>query len=146
MTFKCSLQYLIVCRFTLPFIMIFTQKSACFVLFYRFATSIDITSPLILKSLCVCPPTLISPTSCQVQQISTFYASLNSLVFIFYKRFFYILSDVLAYIQDFLLNQDCVYVYENVMKQVRIVFGLGSIFASGLVKTIKKNKSWALAS
>ena len=32
------------------------------------------------------------------------------------------------------------------MKQVGTIFELGSAFTAGLVKTIKKDKSWALAS
>ncbi len=32
------------------------------------------------------------------------------------------------------------------MKQVETIFELGSGFISGLVRVIKKNKSWALAS
>ena len=44
------------------------------------------------------------------------------------------------------MGQDHVYVYEDMVKQVRIIFKLGSAFASGLVTAIKKNKSWVLAS
>ncbi len=36
--------------------------------------------------------------------------------------------------------------YKDVVKQVGTIFELGSAFASGLVKAIKKDKSWALAS
>ncbi len=44
------------------------------------------------------------------------------------------------------MGKDRVYVYENVMKQIKTIFELGSAFASGLVRAIKKDKSWALAS
>ncbi len=62
-------------------------------------------------------------------------------MFTFHGCFFYILSDILAYVQDFPVGQDCVYVYENVVKQVGAIFGLGSVFASGLVRAIRKDKS-----
>ncbi len=44
------------------------------------------------------------------------------------------------------MGQDRVYVYENVVKQVGTIFELGSSFTSGLVRAIKKDKSWVLAS
>lgn len=62
----------------------------------------------------------------------------------FYKRLFYTLSDVFAYEKAFSLGQDRVYIYKDVMKQVGVIFELGSVFASDLVRAIKKNKSWAL--
>ncbi len=64
----------------------------------------------------------------------------------FYGCLFYTLSEVLAYIQDFPIGQDCVYVYNDMVKQVEAIFELWSAFASGLTKAIKKDKSWALAS
>lgn len=60
---------------------------------------------------------------------------------IFYKRFFYILSNILAYAQDFPVGQDHVYVYKNMVEQVENIFESGSAFASGLVRAIKKDKS-----
>ncbi len=36
--------------------------------------------------------------------------------------------------------------YKNVVKQMGTIFQLGSAFTSSLVKTIKKDKFWALAS
>ena len=65
---------------------------------------------------------------------------------ILYERFFYTFSDVLAYVQDFLADQDRVFVYEAMVKQLKTIFELGSAFAIGLVKAIKKNKSGVLAS
>lgn len=44
------------------------------------------------------------------------------------------------------MGQDHVYVYEKVMKEVGIILELGSAFASVLVRMIKKDKFWALAS
>ena len=64
----------------------------------------------------------------------------------FYKHLFYILSDILVYIQNFLISQNNVYVYEDVVKQVGTIFELRLVFASDLIKAIKKDKSWALAS
>lgn len=36
--------------------------------------------------------------------------------------------------------------YENVVKQIEIIFELGFLFASGLLRAIKKDKSWPLVS
>ena len=144
--FKCCLHHLIICRLTPLSTVISTQRSAYLVFPCRFATSIDTTSFLVLRSPRIRLSALIYPTSYRAQQISTSYASPNSLVLIFQRRFFYILSDILTYVQDFLVGQDHIYVYKDVVKQMGFIFELGSIFTSGLVTTIKKNKSWALAS
>lgn len=134
-----------------------TWKSARLVLSRHSVAAIDTTSPPISRSSLVRLSAPIHLTSCQVLEISTSHASPNSLVstshtssnslaFIFYKCFFYTLSDILAYVQDFLVGQDRIYVYEDVVKQVGYIFEIGSTSASGLVKTMKKDKSWALAS
>lgn len=65
---------------------------------------------------------------------------------IFHKHFFYILSHLLAHVQDFLINQDWVYVYEDVMKEKETIFQLVYVLASGLARAIKKDKSWELTS
>ncbi len=44
------------------------------------------------------------------------------------------------------MGQDRIYVYEDVVKQVGTIFELGSASASGLLRAIKKDKCWALAS
>lgn len=62
----------------------------------------------------------------------------------FDKRIFYTLSDIVAYVQDFPIDQSCDYVYEHVVKQVETIFELESAFIFGLRRDIKKNKSWAL--
>ncbi len=126
--------------------MISTRRSARLALLSRPAASIDTTSPLVSRSPRVRLSAPIHPTSCQVPQISTSHTSPNSLALIFHRRLFYTLSEVLAYIQDFPVGQDRVYVYDDVLKQVETIFKLGSAFASGLVRAIKKDKSWALAS
>ncbi len=108
--------------------------------------SIDTTSPPISRSPYIRLSAPIYPTSRQAPQISTSHAFPNSLAFTFHGRIFYILSEVLAYVKDFPVGQDCVYVYENVVKQVGTIFELGFAFVSGLVRAIKKDKSWALAS
>lgn len=55
------------------------------------------------------------------------------------------MSDVLDYIRDFPVGQDRIDIYVDVVKQVETIFELGSAFASGLAKAIKKDKSWKLA-
>ena len=55
------------------------------------------------------------------------------------------LSDVIAYICDFPEGEERVALYVDVVKQVEKIFDLGSAFAEGLIKAIKKDKSWALA-
>lgn len=126
--------------------MISTRRSARLILPCRFATAIDTTSSPILRSSYVRLSAPIYLTSCQTLQISTSHAFLNSLALIFHKCLFYTLSDVFAFIQDFAVDQDRIYVYEDVLKQLRNIFELGSAFMSSLVKAIKKDKSWVLAS
>lgn len=92
------------------------QKSAYFIVFYHFMASIDITCSPNLRSFFVRFLAFIFSTSHQAKQISTSYASPNSLALIFSNCIFYILSIILAYIKDFSLRQDCIYVYEDVIK------------------------------
>ncbi len=122
-----------------------TRRSACLVLPRRPATSIDTTSPSISRLLCVCFSAPILSISHQAQ-ISNSYASSNSLTLTFHNRLFYTLSDVLAYVQDFPVGHNCMYIYEDVVKQVETIFELRSVFTSSLGKAIRKNKSWALTS
>ncbi len=77
------------------------RRFACVVFPYRPATSIDTTSPSILRSPCVRLLAPIFPTSHQTQQTSNSHTSPNSLTLSFQGRLFCILSDVLAYVQDF---------------------------------------------
>ena len=127
-------------RFILLSMVNSTRKYARLVLSCRLAASIDNTSSLLSKSSCVRLSAPILLISHQDQQISTLHVSPNSLALIFHKCLFYTLSDVLAYIQNFLIDRDCVYVYKNVVKQVGTIFELGSAFASGLARAIKKDK------
>ncbi len=94
------------------------RRSAYLVLFRRLAGSIDIISLTILRSARVRLSAPIIFTSRQAQQIYTSQLSPNLLVLIFHKCIFYTLSDVLAYVQDVSVGQDCMYVYNNVVKQV----------------------------
>ena len=155
-TFQCFLHHLIICRLTPLSMAISMQRSTHLILSCRLVVFIDTTSIPISRLPYLCFLTPIYLTSCQAQQIFTSHASPNllastshtffkSLAFIFHGRFFYILSHILAYVQDFPMGQDYVYIYENVVKQGGTIFELRSAFASGLVKAIKKDKSWALA-
>lgn len=134
------------CKVTPPSMDIFIQRSACLVLSHRPTTSINTTSPAISKSLCICLLPPIFPTSRQAQQISISHASPNLLALIFHACYFYILSDILAYIQNFLVGQNRMYMYVYMVKQVGTIFELRSAFASDLARAIKKNKFWELAS
>ena len=71
--------------------------------------------------------------------------SLKMLLLMFNGRTFYILSDVIAYICDYPEDEEHVALYVDVVKQVKKIFDLGSAFAEGLIKAIKKDKSWVLA-
>lgn len=51
------------------------------------------------------------------------------------------LSDILAHIRDYPEGEDRVALYLDVVKQVSNIFDLGSAFASGLIKVVKKDKS-----
>ncbi len=129
------------CRLTPPSTVISTRRFACLALLSRLTAFIDTISPPILRSLRVRLSAPIHPTSSQAQQISTSHTSPNLLALTFYGRLFYILSEVLAYVQDFPMGQNRIYVYEDVVKQVGTIFELRSAFTSGLVRVIKKNKS-----
>ncbi len=43
------------------------------------------------------------------------------------------------------MGQDHIYVYRGVVKQVGAIFELGFVFISSLMRAIRKDKSWALA-
>lgn len=58
---------------------------------------------------------------------------------------FYILSDIIIYICDYPKGEKYVALYVDIVKQVEKIFDLRSAFAKGLIKAIKKDKSWALA-
>lgn len=63
----------------------------------------------------------------------------------FNGRIFYMLSNVIAHICNYPEGQKRVALYVDVVKQVEKIFDLGLAFAEGLIKAIKKDKSWALA-
>ncbi len=94
-----------------------TRRSACLVLSScRPMASIDTTRPFISRSPRVHLLAPIFFTSYQAQQTSNSHISPNSLALTFHTRIFYILSNVLAYIQDFPLDHDCIYVNKDVVK------------------------------
>lgn len=119
---------LLFCKIIFLSTMIFIQRFFCFIIFCRFVNSIDITSLPTLRLFCIYFSAFLLSISRQAKQISIFYAFSNLLALIFFKRNFYILSNILAYIQDFLVNQDLIYIYINLIKQIRILFQLGFIF------------------
>ncbi len=57
---------------------------------------------------------------------------------------FYRLSDILAYINDYPVGLQRVELYCNVVKQTAAIFDIGSVFATGLITVVKKDKSWAM--
>lgn len=104
------------CKFTLPSMINSICRSVCLIFSCHLAAFISGTSRLFLRSFCICLLTLIFSISRLDQQISISYTSPNLLALIFYKCFFYILSNILAYIQNFSISCNCIYVYENVVK------------------------------
>ena len=70
---------------------------------------------------------------------------LKTLLVSFNGRIFYLLSEVIVYICDYPEDEECVTLYVDVVKKVKKIFDLGLAFVEGLIKAIKKNKSWALA-
>lgn len=122
------------------------QRFICLILPCCLANSINTIGLLISQLLYIHFSTLIFLPSCQAQQISTSHVPPQSLALIFHKCFFYILYNVLAYIQDFSVAEDHVYVYKDRVKQIKPVFKLRFAFASGLVRVIKKTnlKYWPL--
>lgn len=66
---------------------------------------------------------------------------MKTLLLIFYGQNFYMLFDVIAHICDYPKGKKRVALYVDVVKQVKKIFDLGSTFAKGLIKAIKKDKS-----
>lgn len=117
-TFKYCFHHFIICMLTFPYTMISMRRSAYLILFCRLAGSINTKSLSILRSLRVRLSAPIIFTSRQAQHIYTSHASPNSLVLIFYKCFFQILSDLLGYVHDVFVGQNRMYIYNNIVKQV----------------------------
>lgn len=92
---------LLFCKFTPLSIINSMLKSAYFILLCCSAIFLDSTSPCLSKLLLVYLLALIIPINHLTRQIFTSYTSPKLLISIFYKRLFYILSDVLVYIQAF---------------------------------------------
>lgn len=63
----------------------------------------------------------------------------------FNGRLFYTLADVLAHISDYPEGEERVFFYVDIVEQVAKICNLGSAFADGLIKALKKNKSFAIA-
>lgn len=63
----------------------------------------------------------------------------------FNSQTFYILSNIIIYIYNYPEDKKRIALYVDVVKQVEKIFDLRLAFAKGLIKAIKKDKSWALA-
>ncbi len=57
---------------------------------------------------------------------------------------FYRLSDILAYINDYPVGLQRVELYCDMVEQTAANFDIGSVFATGLIIAVKKDKSWAI--
>lgn len=88
---------------------------------------------------------LVSASGSALPSMSSGSDSSKTLSLTFNGRTFYMLSDVIAYICDFPKGKECVALYVDVVKQVEKIFDLELVFVEGLIKAIKKDKSWAFA-
>lgn len=66
------------------------------------------------------------------------------LLLLFNRQIFYILSNVFDNIRDYPESKKRIQLYLNVVKQASNIYDLSSAFAVGLIKAIKKDKSWAI--
>ncbi len=57
---------------------------------------------------------------------------------------FYSLSDILAHINHYPIGLQRVELYYDVVEQTAAIFDIGSVFATGLITAVKKDKSWAI--
>lgn len=71
--------------------------------------------------------------------------SLKMLSLMFHGHILYILSNIITYICDYPEGEECVALYIDVVKQAKNFFDIGLVFAEGLIKAIKKEKSWTFA-
>lgn len=53
-------------------------------------------------------------------------------------------SDVLKHIYDYPEGKERICLYMDIMKQALNIFDLGLVFAAGLIKVLKKDKSWTI--
>lgn len=63
---------------------------------------------------------------------------------LFKRQIFYTLTDVSKYIHDYPKGERRVRLYLDIVKQASNIFDLGSIYTVGLIKAVKKDKSWAI--
>ena len=85
------------------------------------------------------------PVSCPLPLTSSGYDSSKKLSLTFNGHTFYMLSDVIAHIRDYPEGEARIALYVDVVKQASTIFDIGSAFAEGLIKAIKKDRSWAHA-
>lgn len=57
---------------------------------------------------------------------------------------FYKLSDIIAHIHDYPVGLQRTKLYCDVVEQAVGLFDIGSVFAAGLIKAVKRDKSWAV--
>lgn len=75
--------------------------------------------------------------------MSNKYDSLKKLSLTFNGCTFYILLNIITHICNYFKRKACIALYVDI--QALIIFDLKLIFVKSLIKTIKKDKSWALA-
>ena len=71
--------------------------------------------------------------------LSSGYDSSKKLSLTFNDYTFYILSNIIAHIYDYLKGQNHITLYVDVVKQASTIFGIELVFLKGLIKAIKKD-------
>lgn len=82
---------------------------------------------------------LIPTSSLPLPLMSSGFDSSKKLSLTFNDRIFYILSDIIAHIYNYLEDEERVALYVDVVKQVEKIFDIRLTFMEGLIKTIKKD-------
>lgn len=75
---------------------------------------------------------------------TSIYILFYTLLLSFNRRQFYYLSDILAYICIYLIKQNYIYLYIDIVRQAIQIFHISVTFTSGLINNIKKNKSFEM--
>lgn len=87
-------------------------------------------------------PLLLSLTNLPI--LPTTPVSVKNLLLTFNGQLFYTLADVLTYISNYPKGKKRVFLYIDIIEQVAMIFNLESAFADGLIKVLKKDKSFAI--
>lgn len=72
------------------------------------------------------------------------FVPMRILLLLLNRQIFYTLSNVFEHICDYLKGEKRILLYINIIKQASNIFHLGLAFATGLIKTVKKDKSWPI--